>query len=876
MIQQLFDWLSPSATQQVALALTHSLWQGMIVAFLLDAGLRLFRDQTPADGMEPASSTPTRTRAHARYMTACLGLLTLAAIPIVNLMVIESAPDPVARLDSAAEASAGEPLATTTPITAPARSTAAAQAPVDEPVSDAPNPAAAANESLVGTRPAKEAATAAPLMPWAKRVFLQLFFWTWFLGVTFLSVWHLVGWALSQRLRHGGTTVSNEILALVERAAFQLGVHQTIDVRQTLKATTPMVIGWIKPALILPTKLLAGLAPHELKAVLAHELAHVKRHDYLMNLAQTAVETLMFYHPAVWWVSGRIRCEREFCADDLAMQVCDRREEYAQSLVAVAETSLAIPAHAVAVTGGSLLQRVHRILRFPAQPSPLPWPAKCSALVGVASALCLGVAMIAVAENRPAETRQSADLIELTSELADIPESREDLSAKEDSENDLAMLAPEKRADKRDRTTEDKAELDATAEEPAFQIEHNTKTRQWRAMIAHARNLPSLRAGNGQLTLMRIVLKDGNPNAPIQLTSTKLVLPQDGSGGGLYQQIKNGDFILVEHINSARRKNEKDPVEIGSFTHQRATVWVDVPPRGKLGVLGDVILPPVPTEKMGRIVAIAQSDSRRPINVRQLRIGPIAVGGPYGETLPFRLNVPADTGKIAPGTYKILAPDFDMVKSRWTVEVRPGEVTQLQFLAHSQRQIEKVTEEHVADVAPKQRRARAPRREKPKQKTDGIPPALGEKSPHSDVVQFLTIPPAKLPEGCRRNEPRTATIVPMGVVLDRKPVRGFAAFFGVDALDRNEVQAAVSVVYEQAGERKGMEIGVYALCFSDDEAADQVVGRLPKGAVGHDNDRTFISNGALALCVWRDTGVSNSAFEWFCEYFRNTAFRSRE
>ncbi len=723
MIQQLFDWLSPSATQQVAMALTHSLWQGMIVAFLLDAGLRLFRDHAPADGMKQASSAPTRTRAHARYMTACLGLLTLAAIPIVNLMVIESAPAPVARLDSTSEASAGAPLATTTPITAPAQSTAAAQAPIHELASDVPNPAAAANESLVGTRSTQEAATAAPLMPWAKRVFLQLFFWTWFLGVASLSVWHLVGWALSQRLRHSGTTVSNEILTLVERTAFQLGVHRTIDVRQTLKATTPMVIGWVKPALVLPSKLLAGLAPHELKAVLAHELAHIKRHDYLMNLAQTAVETLMFYHPAVWWVSGRIRCEREFCADDLAMQVCDRREEYAQSLVAVAETSLAIPAHAIAVTGGSLLQRVHRILRFPTQPSPLPWPAKCSALVGVASALCLGVAMIAVAENRPAETRQSADLTELTSELADIPESGEDLSAKEDSENDLAMLAPQTRADKRDRTTEDKPELEATAEEPteepAFQIQRNTKTRQWRAMIAHARNLPSLRTGNGQLTLMRIVLKDGNPNAPIQLTSTKLVLPQDGSGGGLYQQIKNGDFILVEHINSARRKDDKDPVEIGSFTHHRATVLVDVPPRGKLGVLGDVILPPVPTEKMGRIVAIAQSDSRRPINVRQFRIGPIAVGGPYGETLPFRLNVTADTGKIAPGTYKILAPDFDMVKSRWTVEVRPGEVTQLQFLAHSQREIEMVAEEHVADVAPKQRRARAPRREKPNDTSDG-------------------------------------------------------------------------------------------------------------------------------------------------------------
>lgn len=870
MIQQLSDWLSPSVTQQVALALTHSLWQGMIVAFLLDAGLRLFRDQAPVDGTERASSAPTRTRAHARYVMACLGLLALAAIPIVNLVVIESAPDSVARLDSGSELSVDETLTATAPVTSPTQSTETDQVATGVSVSDAREPAVETNE-----RSPQTASAATPLMPWAKRIFLQLFFWTWFLGVAILSIWHLVGWALSQRLRHSGTTVSHEILTLVERTAFRLGVHRTVDVRQTLKATTPMVIGWIKPALVLPTKLLSGLATRELEAVLAHELAHVKRHDYLVNLVQTAVETLMFYHPAVWWVSGRIRCEREFCADDLAMQVCDRREQYAQSLVAVVETSLPAPSHAVAATGASLLQRVHRILRFPDQPTPLPWPAKCSALVGVLSALCLGVAMIAVAENRPAETRHSADLTEAVSELADIPESGEDLSAKEDSENDLAMLAPETRADKRDRRNEHKAELEATAEEPAFQIEQNTRTRQWRTMIAHARNLPQLRAGNGQLTLMRVVLKDGNPNAPIQLTSTKLVLPQDGSGGGLYQQIKNGDFILVEHINSARRKDEKDPVEIGSFTHQRATVWVDVPPRGKLGVLGDVILAPVAVEKMGRIVANTESDSRRPIKMRQIRIGPIAVGGPYGEALPLGLNVSADTGKIAPGTYKILLPDFDMAKSRWTVEVRPGEVTQLQFLAHSQREIEKVAEEHVANVTSMQRRTRAPRPEKPKEKPDGVPAALGAIRPYADVLQFLTIAAEKLPEGCKLSEPRTAPVVPMGIVLDRKVAQGIAMFFGVTGpLDLNRVQAAVTVVYEESGERTGMEIGAFALCFSDDDVASRVVDRLSKGVSGHDNDRTFISNGGLALFIWRDTGVSDAVFEWFCEHFRNTAFRS--
>ena len=83
-----------------------------------------------------------------------------------------------------------------------------------------------------------------------------------------------------------------------------------------------MVVGWLRPAILLPASALAGLTTQQLEAIIAHELAHIRRHDYLINLLQAVIETLFFYYPAVWWVSRQIRQEREHCCDDLAVAVC--------------------------------------------------------------------------------------------------------------------------------------------------------------------------------------------------------------------------------------------------------------------------------------------------------------------------------------------------------------------------------------------------------------------------------------------------------------------------------------------------------------------------------------------------------------------------
>jgi hypothetical protein len=123
-----------------------------------------------------------------------------------------------------------------------------------------------------------------------------------------------------------------------------------------------MVVGWLKPALLVPGAVLSGLTPQQVEAVIAHELAHIRRHDYFVNFVQAAVETLFFYHPAVWWVSRVVRTEREHCCDDLAVVACGDAILYARALTAIEALRQEPVGFALAVTGSPLMARIRRIL----------------------------------------------------------------------------------------------------------------------------------------------------------------------------------------------------------------------------------------------------------------------------------------------------------------------------------------------------------------------------------------------------------------------------------------------------------------------------------------------------------------------------------
>ena len=186
---------------------------------------------------------------------------------------------------------------------------------------------------------------------------------TWSLGVAIGAVRWMQGcwW-----LRHLGTvevtTLDAVWLDRLEDLKVRFEVSRPVRLMSSAIAEVPMVIGWLRPLILLPASSLAGLTPVQLEAILAHELAHVRRYDYLVNALQNLIETVLFFHPAVWWISRWIRLEREHCCDDMVVRICRDRLVYARALFKLEELRAVSPRLALAASGGSLLQRIRRLI----------------------------------------------------------------------------------------------------------------------------------------------------------------------------------------------------------------------------------------------------------------------------------------------------------------------------------------------------------------------------------------------------------------------------------------------------------------------------------------------------------------------------------
>jgi hypothetical protein len=154
-------------------------------------------------------------------------------------------------------------------------------------------------------------------------------------------------------------------LAMARRLGSALGVRHAVRLLESTAVQVPAVVGLLRPVILLPANSLAGLLPGQLEMILAHELAHIRRHDFLVNLLQAAVETLLFYHPAVWWISRQIRVEREHCCDDLAVSVCGSPLQYARALARLEELRAEPLSLALSARGGSLLHRIRRVVGAP-------------------------------------------------------------------------------------------------------------------------------------------------------------------------------------------------------------------------------------------------------------------------------------------------------------------------------------------------------------------------------------------------------------------------------------------------------------------------------------------------------------------------------
>ncbi|MGB2807004.1 MAG: secretin N-terminal domain-containing protein, partial [Sedimentisphaerales bacterium] len=185
----------------------------------------------------------------------------------------------------------------------------------------------------------------------------------WLIGVFALSLWHLGGWAHLQRLKRKNinqvdTSLKDKLGNLAER----LKVTRPVKLMKSALVQIPTVVGCLRPVILLPASALTGLSSGQLEAVLAHELAHIYRYDYLVNMLQTVVEIVGFYHPAVWWISHKMRIERENCCDDLAVSVCGDKVGYARALTLMEETRLAQGELVIAASGGNLFTRISRLV----------------------------------------------------------------------------------------------------------------------------------------------------------------------------------------------------------------------------------------------------------------------------------------------------------------------------------------------------------------------------------------------------------------------------------------------------------------------------------------------------------------------------------
>ena len=381
------DVLTGPLAQAIGWALLHLLWQGAIVAGILAATLALL----------------SKRSANLRYAASCAAL---ALILVLGVATAYQAYEPVIRI-------APETDALIIPTTSNAAIVAAVAKATWSDRADAL--AAAAEESL----PALVA--------------------VWLVGVVFLSTRLLLSWMRTQRLAKQNAVDANPQWQMTAiQLAHALGLRRAVRLLESTAVEVPSVIGFIRPVILLPASTLTGLTPEQLEMVLAHELAHIRRHDFFINLLQAFVETLMFYHPAVWWISKKVRIERENCCDDLAVAVCGNPLQYARALTRLEELRADVLPIAVAANGGSLLDRIRRIAggRAESTSSSPRWAAALAVLTIlaiVAAAPSLPAFAQREKEVKPEPSKPAASSVDVQADL----DADDDPDADHDDEEDI-------------------------------------------------------------------------------------------------------------------------------------------------------------------------------------------------------------------------------------------------------------------------------------------------------------------------------------------------------------------------------------------------------------------------------------------------------
>lgn len=192
----------------------------------------------------------------------------------------------------------------------------------------------------------------------------------WMVGVILFLGRLNVGLVVARRMKSRGTrAVSVELQRAFLQLNARLGITRPVRLAHSALVQMPVVIGWLRPVVLIPVGCLTGLSAIQIEAIFAHELAHIRRHDYLVSVMQSVVEAVLFYQPAVWWVSKQVRREREDCCDDLAVSVSGDSLAYAKALSLLEVQRSTYPVVNLGANGGALVMRIKRLLGYEEAPA---------------------------------------------------------------------------------------------------------------------------------------------------------------------------------------------------------------------------------------------------------------------------------------------------------------------------------------------------------------------------------------------------------------------------------------------------------------------------------------------------------------------------
>ncbi|MBS1709488.1 MAG: hypothetical protein JSS65_12310 [Armatimonadetes bacterium] len=342
--------MNPVLLHQTGLTLLHFIWQGALIAGSLSIAMRF---------------VPTR-RADIRYGMALAALAALCVCPLVTYASLQ-----------------GQSLPVPAPVADTAETSFVTQEGAELILSDASAPAVAPS--------------ALPFdLPTAATV-------VWAIGVCFLVARLAAGlWRAHLITRRRTAKVPDSWQERLAVLAEELGIKRSVRLIASELIDAPATVGILKAVVLVPCSFLSKLPEEMVEALLLHELAHIRRHDYLLNIVQTVAETVLFYHPAVWWVSHVVRAERENCCDDIAVGATGDSASYAKALTMLEERRTM--ALAVSASGGHLMKRIRRILSINTSAEPAP-AARPAAIIVTIMALALAATVLAnTGDKKPKDT----------------------------------------------------------------------------------------------------------------------------------------------------------------------------------------------------------------------------------------------------------------------------------------------------------------------------------------------------------------------------------------------------------------------------------------------------------------------------------------